>query len=107
MTAVQKQRLIGFDALLKHRGVAFKLQPGGPTFTGIVQPVEPQGGEFQISDETRDESILTFKRSDLGVVIQIGDTFKEEPGTAYYRVTRLLARPSDVLVKYHCEAVIR
>ena len=58
--------------------------------------------------ETRDESILTFKRSDLGATaIQVGDTFKEEPGTAYYRVTRLVPRPSDVLVKFHCEAVIR
>lgn len=106
-TLTQTARLRGWDAQKAHRGVSLILQPSGPTLVGVIEPVEPETSEFDLAQETRDASVITFAKSDLGSTsIDINSTFKDSAGV-YYRVARLLPRHSDVLVKYICEAVNR
>lgn len=90
------------------RGITLAIDGGDTTLKGLVEDVQPLGGEFDLSQETRTEANIYFVRTDLlatedGQGVKVGSHFKNVAEGITYRVTTVLPRHSDFLSGFRCE----
>jgi hypothetical protein len=105
LTPVQKARLQGFNASLKTRGVVLTLEGSELVFNALLQPFNPDAGEFTISEETRNASKIHILRDAAGVdQLSIGSVFKDTETGRTYRVTRIEDQPVNIALVFYCES---
>ena len=104
MTAAQQARVEGFLAALAHRGIALELLPDGTPVTALVEPAEPDQGEFALARETAAASRIHVLRSHLeGLTLGHGRVLREVESRATHRVIAIADSPVSVAVVFTCE----
>ena len=104
MTPAQQARTEGFLAALAHRGIALELLPDRQPLTALVEPVEPDQGEFAVARETATGSRVHVLRSHLaGLPVGPGSVFREADSRASHRVAAVVDHPTSVAVVFTCE----
>ena len=104
MTPAQALRLEGFNASLTERGVSLRIHPAGATFTALVQPIVPDGGEFQVGEGVeRESSKVHVLRTALPVGWKVGASLFDADANRYHRIERIEDHPANVAVVAVCE----
>jgi hypothetical protein len=102
LTPVQKARLVGFKASLAQRGILLSLQGTELSFNALVQPFVPDGGEFSVSNETRNASKIHVLRDSPGIEqIAVGSVLADSATAC--RVTHIEDTPVNIALVFHCE----
>lgn len=105
MTAAQKDRLKGFNASLKQRGVSVTLQPGDVPLTALVEQVtESTRKRLQIASDLVTD-IVHIKRDDLAdarLDASAVTTIARNDSSKTFRVEHYEDNPQRPSVLFHC-----
>jgi hypothetical protein len=105
MTLAQEDRRLGFLESLARRKVDLTF-PDGQIVPALVQPIEPQSGEFVIGTNEREYSNVRPLREDLdGVAYQIGSYLVDEVNHFRHRIADIKDHPTDITIGLICETV--
>ena len=110
MTTVQTLRTAGIRAQIAKRGITLQVQPvtgASASYSALLDTQPLKDGEFALAKEERTTDTVCILRVDLGaVVIAVGNVFEDAESGATYRVTAVIDKPVDVLLRFVCETTI-
>jgi hypothetical protein len=105
MTPAQEDRLLGFEESLARRHFLLRVGGAGPV-RALVQPIEPESGEFQLGNNEREYSNIEILRTELaGIPYETGTYLEDEVNQRRHRVARIVDHPTSIAVKLVSETV--
>jgi hypothetical protein len=105
MTPAQEDRLLGYEESLARRHFMVTVGGAGPV-RALVQPLEPESGEFNLGNNEREYSNVEILRDELaGIHYETGTYIEDAVNQRRHRVSRIVDHPTSIAIRFISETV--